>query len=188
MANENLENLAKVRDLLFGAEIKEHQLELTRLDEKILEQSSYIREDMRKQIISMEKKLLERFEGLAQRVESDEQRRSGLEDESRQLVKAFGSKLDSGLTEANEKAAHNERELRDQIFSQSNLLSNAITQRHEEAVGYFTAGIAELKVEKADRALLSDVLLDIARRLKPELSDRPAGVSAGYGTRRSSEE
>ena len=80
-------------------------------------------------------------------------------------LRELGLSLESRIADLGQKTEQGQGALRDQLLSQSNLLSDAIQQRYEESQALVTEGLRDLRDAKADRQTLSSLLMDVAQRL-----------------------
>ncbi len=161
-------DLAKVRELLVGTQLQAQHEELARLEAKIVQQTSYVREDMGKNIANLERVVATQTGTALERCNSETNARKAADDSLRKKIEEIGHNFDSKLAEIEENSKRIERELRDQILSQCKLLSDVITTRHEEAVRMADEGVQAVKAAKVDRSALSALLVELGIRLDSE--------------------
>ena len=80
-------SLEKVRDLLFGVQMRDYDRKFARLEERLVKETSDLREDVKKRLAAIEQLLAEEVETLNERLktEQDERVRRAAKDLSRQL-------------------------------------------------------------------------------------------------------
>jgi DNA anti-recombination protein RmuC len=86
-------------------------------------------------------------------------------------------KLDKRIAEIEARSSHGRNELRDQILSQSKLLTDSIQERSEHAVQVSTRSVKELSEAKLDRGDFAEFL----RHTAEHFARRAAGGDDGEG-------
>lgn len=157
--------LGKVRELLFGAHMRETRVEIARLQERLGAEATRFRADLDEQLAGMGRLVHERSEAAMEKIQSESTARQIGDEAVIRKLEEVREHLESKLDTMIERANKAERELRDQLLSQCKLLSYAITQKHEEAVNLLTDGMAEMKATKLDRASVADLFKELAGRL-----------------------
>lgn len=153
--------LDKVREILFGAQAVEFDRRLSAVEQEL-------RAQIREEISALERRVKHEVDAITERMNGEErERRSGDGDLLAKLVE-LSKTLEMRIAEFNKKSEQAQGALRDQLLSQSNLLSDAIQQRHDEATALMNDGLRDLREAKTDRGTLSSLLMDVAMRLKGE--------------------
>jgi hypothetical protein len=143
-------NLDKVRDLLFGAQIRDMEKHFARLEERFQKDLTELKEETRGRFASLEGFLHKEIESLTDQLKAEQGTRQ-------QAVQT----LTQELTEA-------QRELRQHILDQSRTLRDEFWVRYRELSEVTDHGIQELRAEKTDRATLAVLLTELAMRLGNE--------------------
>ncbi|BAZ12163.1 hypothetical protein NIES4071_39910 [Calothrix sp. NIES-4071] len=170
-SNQNVNevnSLDKVRDILFGNQMREVEKKLARLEERLLKECTSLRDDTRKRLEGIENYIKQEVESLSQRIVNEQSTRDeGL----RVLVednKKITTALDKKLTQLDENINNNQRELRDQILNQSKSLQNDILQKYEEILAALQRESEDLRHAKTDRSTLANLLSEMAVRLNSQ--------------------
>ena len=162
-------NVDKIRDILFGANMRDYDKRFTRLEERLTKSSDALREDLKKRFDSLENFVREELESLSQRLKTEKSERSEslkeLARESRDASKA----LEKKTSQIEELLSAAQGDLRSRILEQSKALGNQIQKSHEEMEAALEHEAETLRNEKTDRAQLADLLTEMALRLKDEL-------------------
>ena len=174
------EDLAKVRDILFGSQFREHSIELDRLEGRMTRLNGELRDEVRAEIGSLERMVNNKVDMISDRFTAEHEARTRSIEELNEKLNELGRRLEAKLAEFEEKTVAAQRDLHSQLRSQSDVLNQAIQQRNEETVGMVTRRVEELRTAKTDRSSLAGLLMDVATRLaddepKGEASAPPAG-------------
>jgi hypothetical protein len=173
-------SLEKVRDLLFGVQMRDYDRKFARLEERLVKESSDVREDVRKRLASIEQLIRTEIEALSDRLKGEQGERSNaVKDLSRQIeetARAFEQKCG----QLDDQMARGLREVRQQLHEQGQQLSDDLRQQADAIVARLVRESQELRSDKADRATLAALLNDMAMRLTDDLR-LAAPADAGRG-------
>jgi hypothetical protein len=162
-------NLDKVRDILFGGQLRDVERRFARLEERLVKETNDLREDVKKRLDAIESYARSESESLAGQVKSEREDRvesdSGLSRELKDTARA----LERRLSSADELFAKTNRELRQQMLDQQQRLSDDLRQKIDEVLKALARESSELRSDKADRATLASLLTEMAMRLTNEL-------------------
>jgi len=140
LPDETPENLDKVRDILFGGQMRAVESRLARLEERLLHEQKTMRAGLEKQIATLEAYAKDSFKSLDKRL----------------------AKLDDATSTA-------DAELRTQILEHTKAVSAQIKTLADELTAELTRAVRELRAEKADTASLIEVFSEMAVRLSDDL-------------------
>jgi uncharacterized protein YoxC len=162
-------NLDKVRDILFGTELREVERRFARLEERLVKETNDLKDDVKKRLDALDSYMRNESESLAGRIkaESDERLESNgsLSRELKDSAKSFERRISS----VDELLSKSQRELRQQMLDQHQRLSDDIRQKVDEVLAALARETGELRSDKADRATLASLLTEMAMRLTNEL-------------------
>jgi uncharacterized phage infection (PIP) family protein YhgE len=164
----SLGNLDKVRDILFGSQMRDYDRRFTRLEERLLKEVADARDDARRRFDQIENFMKQEVAALGDRLRSENaQRGQATEDITREL-RDTSKTIHQKLTQLDDQAAQANRELRQQLLDQSKSLSDEIRQKYEELAAALTREARELRSDKADRSALANLFTELAMRLNNE--------------------
>lgn len=164
----SLGNLDKVRDILFGAQMRDYDRRFTRLEERLLKEVSDARDDARRRFDQIENFFKQELAAMSERLRSESsQRAQATEDITREL-RDTSKAINQKLSQMDEQASQTNRELRQQLLDQSKNLSDEIRQKYDELAAALTREARELRSDKADRTALSNLFTELAMRLNNE--------------------
>lgn len=161
-------NVDKIRDILFGSQMKDYETRFSRLEETLLSQTAELRESTKKRLDGLETYLKKELEALQSRLKTERDERSETVKQVAREVKDLGEALSRKLREIEDHSSESERGLREQILQQSKDLLEEIQARHTELSSLVDRRIQDLSTSKTDRAMLGALLTEMAMRLTDE--------------------
>ncbi len=161
-------NLDKVRDILFGAQMRDYDRRFTRLEERMLKEVSDARDDTRRRFDQLENFIRQEIAALGERLRAENQQRSEATEDITRELRDTAKTLNQKISQLDEQTAQTHREMRQQILDQSKSLSDEIRQKTEELAATGAREARELRSDKADRVALSNLFTELAMRLNNE--------------------
>jgi seryl-tRNA synthetase len=162
-------NIDKVRDILFGGQMRDYERRFARLEERLLQETTEMKDDVRKRLSALEQFLRQEVESLADRIRAEHDERTDadkdLASEARDTAKALEKKagaLDDHLGRV-------QRDLRQQLLELHQRMSDELRQKTDEVLARLMQEATELRTDKTDRATLASLLTEMAMRLTNEL-------------------
>lgn len=161
-------NIEKIRDILFGAQIRDYDRRFTRLEERLVKEAADAREDARRRFDSLEAFIKQEISALGDRLRSENQQRTqAAEDITRELRDASRSLMNK-INAMDEHNTNVQRELRQQILDQAKNLADEIHLKHDDLSVSLQRESRELRNDKADRSALANLFTELAMRLNHE--------------------
>jgi len=158
-------NVDKIREILFGGNMRDYDKRFSRLEERLAKESSDLRSETKRLFDSLETFVKKEFEALSNRLESEQKlRHESVQDVSQEL-RYTAKALDAKLAQFDTQTTQAQRELREQLLDQSKSLSEEIRRKHDEVSSVLERQVKELNHEKTDRASLSALFTEVALRL-----------------------
>src|SRR5687767_7182320 len=152
-------SIDKVRDILFGTQLREFDRRFARLEERMLKETSDLKEDLRSRLDALEMYARKEHESLTDQIKSEHEDRV----EATKALERRTTTLDEQLSKA-------QRELRQQILEQHQRLSDDIRKRVEDLLAALARESRELRNDKADRTTLAALFNEMAMRLTSDLA------------------
>jgi len=152
-------SIDKVRDILFGTQLREFDRRFARLEERMLKEASDLKEDLRSRLDALERYARKENESLTDQIKSEHEDRV----EATKALERRTTTLDEQLSKA-------QRELRQQILEQHQRLSDDIRKRVEDLLAALARESRELRNDKADRTTLAALFNEMAMRLTSDLA------------------
>ncbi|MEP6572591.1 MAG: hypothetical protein ABJD11_10960 [Gemmatimonadota bacterium] len=158
-------NIDQIRDIIFGAQMRDYEQRFIRLEERLLKASADLRDDLTKRLTALEQFLQKETEALGAELKAEQKARVA-------DVKELGAGH-AGAAKASEQrfakvedlVARGQRELRGQLLDQSKSLGDELQRRHTEVTTALQKEAASLHAGKTDRTALAAMLADMAKKL-----------------------
>jgi len=168
-------NVDKIREILFGGQMRDYEKRFSRLEERLLKESEQLREETRRLFSTLEAFIKKEAEAQNEAMNAERHNREGtLSLLSRELHETRDN-LASKLQQSLELTTKGQRDLRQQILDQSRGLAEEMRRKYDELAASLTRDIQELDKDKMDRSSLSALFRELAMRLNNEFklpSDR----------------
>jgi DNA anti-recombination protein RmuC len=162
-------NIDQIRDIIFGAQMRDYEQRFARLEERLLKASADLRDDVAKRLQTLEQYIKKETEALGTDLKA-EQKTRGAE------LRALGAELadsdkgtDQRFAKLEDVVTKGQRELRGLLLDQSKSLAEEIQRRHGELSTALKQESSELRGSKTDRAALAGMLAEMAKRLTDEI-------------------
>ena len=162
-------NIDKIRDILFGAQRREFEKRLSRLEERLVKEASEVRDEIRRRFEAIENYAKKEIESLGERVKTEQLERSQAVKEVARELKDASSGLEKKIVQTDEQTAKKLREIRQQLLDQSKELTDELRQKHQSLSELLDHEIGDLRREKTDRVALANLLTEVSLRLTNDL-------------------
>ena len=158
-------SLDKVRDILFGGQIRDNDRRFARLEERLAQETAELKDEVRKRLGALEQFVKQEAASLADRIKTEHEERTDatkdLARDARESAKAFEKKTG----QLDDQISRVQRELRQQILEAQRGLTDDLRQKIDEVLARLGRESADLREEKADRTTLAALLTEMAMRL-----------------------
>ncbi len=181
-AEQGAASVDKIRDILFGSQIKNYEARFARLEDALARETTELKETMSRRFESIEGFFRKEAESLSGRLKAEkEERAEALKDIARDL-KASSDMLAKKILELDSKTAEEQSGLRQELMQESRKLAEEIRHRSDSLTTLVERRADELRDHKLDRAALASLLTEMALQLsedgalsKPVKSTKVAG-------------
>ena len=172
-------NLDKVRDLLFGGQMRDYDRRFARLEERLTKESAELRDEVKRRLSALEAYMKAEVESLSERLRTEQDSRgAGDKDLARELRDA-GQQVEQKLSQLEDVVARGQRDLRQQLHAQHQELGDDIRQRVEDVLLRVAREAQELRSDKTDRKALAALLTEMAMRLNADAAAVAPGDEVG---------
>ena len=159
------ESLDKVRDILFGSQMRAVDSRLQGLEERLREEHESLRTDFSRQVESLDGFIRSEVAALAERLATESRMRfDGLKALSAEIHDALRA-VERRHVKLEEAATMADAALRDQLLQQSAAAASELARLGERLGAELRRSHAELASAKTDRSTLASLLTDMAGRL-----------------------
>jgi hypothetical protein len=168
-------SVEKIRDILFGSQIKNYEARFARLEESLVRETVELKETMRRRFESLEGFFKSETEALAAHLKGEREERTNAFQSLDHDLKAMQDSLSRKIHELVAATAEADSGLRKELMSESRKLLEEISERHDSLRSLLERRVSELRHQKTDRALLSALLAEIAAQIGDD--GQPGGNS-----------
>jgi hypothetical protein len=158
----------KIRDIIFGSQIKNYEARFIRLEENLSRESAELKDTMRKRFESLEAFFRNESESLATRLRAETEERTSLISDLDRDMKAAHGALAKRLNDIDAAMRDGDSALRRELMTESRKLLEEIGQRYDSVRSLMDTRVSELRAQKTDRALMSDLFREMASHLDNE--------------------
>lgn len=158
-------NIDKIRDILFGVQMRDYEKRFARLEERLIKESSDLRDDTKKRFDALELYIKQEFESLSGRLAAEQNSRGEAVEALSLGITDTARAFEKKTAQIDEQNARTQSELRQQILDQSRGLNDSIRQKYEELTAALQREAAELRTDKTDRSALAALFTEVAMRL-----------------------
>ena len=174
--------MEQVRELLFGAQMKEVNTHFQRQDEQFERKIADVREALKTRLDSLENFMKSEVSSLLHRLKEEQSERDSLlKNEQReraeslaQLAKELATAVatfERKLGAAADTLDATERELRQLLMTENSALSNKIEERYQDALSALSSTATQIRDDMVYRSALSDMFTETALKLSGQWSD-----------------
>ncbi len=158
-------NVDKIRDILFGAQMRDYETRFARLEESLLRESADLRETTRKRFDALETYLKQELEALHSRLKAEREERTETHRHAANQAKDLHESLLAKIRDLDDQSSRAHHELRNGILEQSKHLNDEISRKQEEISALLEKRFQELRHGKTDRSALAAMLSELSLRL-----------------------
>jgi hypothetical protein len=162
------ESLDKVRDILFGGQMRAVESRLQGLEERIMREQSAMRTDFAKQLADLDASAKRDSQTLGERLAAERTKRT---EELKTLsaeIKEILRSLEKRHVKLEELTGLADAEIRDQILQQSRAITAEIERLSQRVTTDLNREVASLRNDKTDVSAIVSVFNDMATRLAGE--------------------
>jgi len=158
-------SIDKVRDILFGVQMRDYDKRFARLEERLLKETSDLKEDVKKRLAALEQYVKQEVDALGDRLSAEHEGRTDDVKDLGQQLRETSKAFEKRTAAMDDQSAKAQRDLRQQLLEQQQRLTEEMQQRHHELLEALSRDAGELRDEKADRAALASLFTEMAMRL-----------------------
>jgi hypothetical protein len=161
-------NIDKIRDILFGSNMRDYEQRFSRLEEALKKESADLRDTTRRHLEALEAFVHKELAALQSRVIAERDERSENHSRITADLSAASASIFRKISEMENHEAHAKSEIRNNLLQQSKDLNDAIRHKAEELTTLLESRFAELHHAKTDRAGLASLFSEVALRLSDQ--------------------
>ncbi len=161
-------NVDQIRDIIFGAQMRDYEKRFSRLEERVLNESNLLRNETSNRLDTLESYIKQEIGSVLDQLSVE---RGEREDDTRHASDELSKKAsehEKKLNQLQTKMNQGQSELRESLLNQSKSLSNEIQMVRDTLTSALDRSTEELRDDKADRKALADMFTEVAMRLNGE--------------------
>ena len=155
----------KIRDLLFGGQMRDYDKRFKRLEEHVAQESRNFRDDVFQRIKVLEERMDGEIDSLTEKAKLDRQERQSSMADLERDIKALKQELNARFTQLDEQISRDLRNLRQQTLNKFQELTMQLRQQSDSLTGLINQEVAFLQDEKVNRSDLAAFFNEMAVRL-----------------------
>ncbi|BAY99682.1 hypothetical protein NIES37_36650 [Tolypothrix tenuis PCC 7101] len=164
-----LNSLDRVRDILFGNQVREVEKRFARLEDRLVKELNNVRDETKKRLDYLELYIKKEVDSLTERLKNEQIDRDAGAKALAEEQKNLTINLEKKFAQLDEQTSNSQRELREQILNQANSLQDDIRQKYQEILTLLERESQELRRDKADRSKLASLFTELAVRLNSDI-------------------
>lgn len=164
-------NLDKIRDILFGAQAREHERRFAQLEQHLVREADDLRTDLKRRFETLEVYIKKEVDGLTNRLTKEQEARGESVTKLTQDLTRLAATLEKKAGQLERQAAETQTRFLQQLTERTNELAADVRARHAEATSALDRAVHDLRAEKTDRATLAAILMEASKRLSDHDAD-----------------
>ena len=159
-------NVDKIRDILFGSQMRDYEKRFSRLEENINKALDTLREDLTKRLDTLSGFVQQEVDSLSQRIKTEKSERGEGAKELARELKDTAKILEKKISTLDEQLSDSQSELRAKLLEHSKNFAGEMEKLRREASASLDREVQVLRHDKTDRAALADLMAEFSLRLK----------------------
>ena len=162
------EGIDKVRDILFGAYVRQYEQKFKHLEDLIQKEIANLRSETTKSADTLETYVKKELEALSDQVKNEQTERAESAEEMSDKIDRTVKSVEKKTGQLSEKVVATQRDLQEQILQQSKSLMEEIRSQNSQISSSLDRSVNDLRTDKMDRLDFANLLMEVAMRLKDE--------------------
>lgn len=158
-------SIEKVRDILFGNQVRDFERRFARLEERIVKDTNDLKEQLTARVEALDGFTRKEIESLAEQIKAEHESRVESVSSVLRELKATADALERRTTSLDDQLTRSQREIRQQILDQNQRLSDEIRRKTDEVLAALAREAQDLRSDKADRSTIAALFNEMAMRL-----------------------
>ncbi|HMD49842.1 MAG TPA: hypothetical protein VKG79_12115 [Bryobacteraceae bacterium] len=158
-------NIDKIREIIFGSNMRDYDTRFARLEEALRKESLDMREAMRQRLETLESFVHKELAALDARLNTERDERSESHSRLANELSSASASIFKKIGDFESQEAQAKREIRNDMLQQSKELTEALRAKSEELVALLERRAHDLQHSKTDRTALAGMFNELALRL-----------------------
>ncbi|MEO7965246.1 MAG: hypothetical protein ABIT38_15170 [Gemmatimonadaceae bacterium] len=165
-------NVDKIRDILFGAQMRDYDRRFSSLEDRLLQEAATLRDEVARRLSAADQFVRNELDDLSSRLTTEQRERTQALREAMDALTTVNRELSERIAALAEQSAQQHRELRQALAEQHRTLDDEGGRRHQELATAIRRESADLRNAKTDRTALAAMFAEFAHRLSIEPDGR----------------
>lgn len=161
-------NVDKIRDILFGSQMRDYEKKFSRVEERLGRETAELREEIKRRFASLEAFVKNEFTAVADELKAEKGERIEGDKELAREAKENVKVLEKKSAQIEEQTGKALRDLRQNVLEESKRLTEEMELKHKELAAALEKEGQELRAALTDRLALADLFAEVSLRLKNE--------------------
>jgi membrane-associated HD superfamily phosphohydrolase len=161
-------SMDKIRDILFGNQMKEYDKRFKRMEEQLFKEMSEVRESGQKRLETLETYFKKELGVLKDRLQNEIEERAEAEKKSLREFNDATSSLGKKIAKLEDTMTAHATDLHDQLLLQSKNITADMDDKFEKSAKNNKEALQELGDIKADRSMLAELFMQFALQFSSE--------------------
>ena len=167
-ATEAAGNVDKIRDILFGSQMRDYEKKFGRFEERLAGETAELREEVKRRLASLEAYLKNEFNAVADQLKVEKGERGEADKDLARELKESVKVWEKKASQIEEQTAKALRDLRQHVLEETQRLTEETEQQRKTLSAALDKESQELRASLTDRLALADLFAELALRLKNE--------------------
>jgi uncharacterized protein YicC (UPF0701 family) len=163
-------NVDRIREILFGPQIREYGERLTRIEEQVSQETAELKAEVRRSLEALEGYARQEVKDWNERLRTERDERATSADRLSQALANSVKSLENRLTESDERTSNALRELRQLTFDRMKSLVDDFATQVNTMQSSQNRHLEELRGRSIDRFAFANLLTELALRVQGELA------------------
>jgi len=173
------ENVEQIREILFGPQMREYGQRLTRMEERLSQETAELKAEVRRRLEALEVYTRQEVNDLGERLRTERGERTESDNRLSQVLTDSVKSLERNLMESDEQMSNVLRELRQATFDRIKDILDDLTKQISTIESSQNRSIEELRGRGIDRFALASLFTEVALRVRGEFGVMGLGESDG---------
>jgi post-segregation antitoxin (ccd killing protein) len=161
-------NVERIRDILFGSQMRDYDSRFQRLDERLSREAGELRSEIQRHLETLERFMKSEFESVAQRLKAEQAERMQATEHVLQQLAETARGLELNISHLDQQTAQDVRDLRERLLEQAKSWSAELKDKHDQMKGQLDREAGQIRDAMTGREALAEMLSEVALRLKRE--------------------
>lgn len=168
VANDSQENVDKIRDILFGGQMRDYETRFRALDQLVSQETARLGQDLNARLDQLDAYIKKEFSILNDKLLAESKERKGASDDLSTSMAEMRKVLENRIADVDEVHGAAEQEIRSRVHEQATELLETMRNNQTAIENSLRDESRRLGDEKVARSDLSGLFTEVAMRLQRE--------------------